>query len=179
LIARARPLKGVFFRSVEFRFMDPDEVLSGAGAERDGGRFVPAGTKAIYLSKEDATASNEVTARKSRLGTASQITIERYPRVVFGVEVQIENHIDFTRRSRSKAIEDIKALCLDPDDLGTSQEIGRFLFAAGIQGILFPSVLGKGTNLVLNRKQCSAKNVSISNRAEFVNKTREIVGDKV
>ena len=62
MIARARPLKGVFFRSVEFRFMDPDEVLSGAGAERDGGRFVPVGTKAIYLSKEDATASNEVTA---------------------------------------------------------------------------------------------------------------------
>ena len=55
MIARARPLKGVFFRSVEFRFMDPDEVLSGAGAERDGGRFVPAGTKAIYLSKEDAS----------------------------------------------------------------------------------------------------------------------------
>jgi hypothetical protein len=28
----AKPLKGVFYRSIEYRFMDPKEVLSGRGA---------------------------------------------------------------------------------------------------------------------------------------------------
>ena len=76
--------------------MDPGEVLSGTGAERYGGRFVPVGVKAVYVSREDATASNEVTARKARLGAASQITIERYPRVVFGVRVRLQKHVDLT-----------------------------------------------------------------------------------
>jgi hypothetical protein len=30
-IGRPTPLKGVFFRSVEYRYMDPIDVLSGAG----------------------------------------------------------------------------------------------------------------------------------------------------
>ena len=158
--------------------MDPGEVLSGTGAERYGGRFVPVGVKAVYVSREDATASNELTARKARLGTASQITIERYPRVVFGVRVRLQKHVDLTLQSRSKLIEEIKILCFDPDDLGVSQEVGAFLFANGVQGILFPSVLGKGTNLVLNRLRCTANNISIANQEEFISKSREIADEK-
>jgi RES domain-containing protein len=158
--------------------MDPDEVLSGTGTERWGGRFVPMGVKAVYVSREDVTASNEVTARKSRLGATSKITVDRYPRVVFGVRVRLQRHVDFTRRSRSKLIEEIKILCFDPNDLGTSQELGAFLFDRGVQGILFPSVLGSGTNLVLNRARCTVDNIAIANRAEFVTKSREIAGDK-
>ena len=33
---RARPLAGVFYRSVEYRFMDPADVLSGKGTELYG-----------------------------------------------------------------------------------------------------------------------------------------------
>jgi len=40
-IGRAAPLKGLFFRSVEYRYMDPMDVLSGAGARAHGGRFAP------------------------------------------------------------------------------------------------------------------------------------------
>jgi hypothetical protein len=49
-ISRAAPIKGLFFRSVEYRYMDPIDVLSGAGARAYGGRFAPIGTRAVYLS---------------------------------------------------------------------------------------------------------------------------------
>jgi len=62
-INRAAPLKGLFFRSVEFRYMDPLDVLSGAGARAYGGRFAPVGTRAVYLSVTDSGASKEVTAQ--------------------------------------------------------------------------------------------------------------------
>jgi hypothetical protein len=67
-ISRDVALKGLFFRSVEYRYMDPVDVLSGAGTRIHGGRFVPVGTRAVYLSTTDSGASKEVTARKSRLG---------------------------------------------------------------------------------------------------------------
>jgi len=56
-ISRAVPIKGLFFRSVEYRYMDPMDVLSGAGARAHGGRFAPIGTRAVYLSATDAGAS--------------------------------------------------------------------------------------------------------------------------
>jgi len=48
-IKTARPLRGTYYRSVEYRFMNPDEVLNGRGAALYGGRFAELGTKAVYL----------------------------------------------------------------------------------------------------------------------------------
>ena len=67
-ISCAAPINGLFFRSVEYRYMDPIDVLSGAEVRAYGGRFGPLGTRAVYLSATDVGASKEVTARKSRLG---------------------------------------------------------------------------------------------------------------
>jgi hypothetical protein len=41
-ISCAAPMKGLFFRSVEYRYMDP---IDGAGARAYGGRFAPIGTR--------------------------------------------------------------------------------------------------------------------------------------
>jgi len=38
-VKNAAPLAGQYYRSVEYRFMDPADVLSGAGAKKYGGRF--------------------------------------------------------------------------------------------------------------------------------------------
>lgn len=70
-------------------YMDPADVLSGAGALAHGGRFAPVGTRAVFLSATDSGASKEVTARKLRLGGASQISIDKYPRVVYAVAVDL------------------------------------------------------------------------------------------
>jgi RES domain-containing protein len=86
---RARPLAGLFYRSVEYRFMDPSDVLSGKGTELYGGRFAAMGTRAVYLAGSDDTASREVLARKKRLGNDAQISLAKYPRIVFAVAVSL------------------------------------------------------------------------------------------
>jgi RES domain-containing protein len=68
LIAEATSLQGDFFRSVAFRHFHPDDVISGEGTRLHGGRFVPAGVRAVYASFEEETALREVASRKSALG---------------------------------------------------------------------------------------------------------------
>lgn len=73
---RVGPLSGTYFRSVEYRFMNPDEVLNGRGTQLYGNRFAKVGTRAVYLADSDRAASNEVLTRKKRLGGKAQITLE-------------------------------------------------------------------------------------------------------
>jgi hypothetical protein len=88
--AGAKPLSGVWFRSVPARSMDPAEVLNGGGTALHGGRFAPPGTLAVFLSATDQLATAEVTMRKSRLGGSALISVDKYPRIVFGIEVSLE-----------------------------------------------------------------------------------------
>lgn len=118
---RARPLAGTFYRSVEYRFMDPTEVLSGIGTQRYGGRFAMAGTRAVYLAGSDEAATREVLARKKRLGNTSQITLAKYPRVVFAVTVTLQKVLTWLRKPRSMALSQIRESCLAVDDLTRSQ----------------------------------------------------------
>jgi len=76
--------------------MDPIDILSGAGARARGGGFAPVGTLAVYLSATDSGASKEVTARKSRLGGVGQISIDKYPRVVYAVAVDLKNGLNLS-----------------------------------------------------------------------------------
>ena len=156
-ISRAAPLKGLFFRSVEYRYMDPVDVLSGAGTRAYGGRFAPIGTRSIYLSATDAGASKEVTARKSKLGGAGQISIDKYPRVVYAVAVDLKKALDLSAIGSSQAVEAVRATCLDKNDLRPSMELARELIAAGIEALVFPSVAGGGDNLIVYRTNCGRK----------------------
>jgi RES domain-containing protein len=160
---KARPLAGLFYRSVEYRFMDPGEVLSGKGTELYGGRFAAAGTRAVYLAGSDTTASQEVLARKKRLGNASQITLAKYPRVVFALSVSLQRVVTLLRKPRSRALMQLRESCLSPDDLTRSQDLGEALVAAGIQGLLFPSVAGPGRNLIVFLENCSALSLALHN----------------
>jgi len=127
LAERARKLSGIYFRSVDYRYMNPSAVLNGRGAELNGGRFAPVGTKATYLSDSDSTASAEVTEQKRRLGGKSLITLDKYPRVIFGVKVSLVRHVDLTPHSRSSTLGTLVQACLDPINLETSQAAGAFL----------------------------------------------------
>ena len=175
-ISRAAPLKGLFFRSVEYRYMDPVDVLSGAGARSHGGRFAPVGTRAVYLSATDSGASKEVTARKSRLGGIGQISTDKYPRVVYAVAVDLKKALSLTTLGSSEAAEAFKTTCLDKDDLSASMELARELISAGIQGLLFPSVVGGDDNLVVYSANCGRKALTLKNEREVLDQVRRIVG---
>ena len=173
-ISRAAPLKGLFFRSVEYRYMDPIDVLSGAGAQVYGGRFAPVGTRAVYLSVTDSGASKEVTARKSRLGGVGQISVDKYPRVVYAVAVDLKKALSLPTLGSSHAAETVKAACLDKNHLAMSMELARELISSGIEGLLFPSVVGGDDNLVVYRVNCGRKALSLKNEREVLDQMRRI-----
>jgi len=175
-ISCTAPMKGLFFRSVEYRYMDPVDVLSGAGTRAYGGRFAPIGTRAVYLSVTDSGASKEVTARKSRLGGVGQISINKYPRVVYAVTVDLKKALDLSTLGSSQAAEAVRTACFDKHDLTPSMELARELIAAGIEGLVFPSVVGGEDNLVVYRANCGRKALTLQNEREVLEQVRRIAG---
>lgn len=151
--------------------MDPKDVLSGAGTQRHGGRFAPVGTRAVYLSVTDSGAGKEVTARKARLGGA-QITLEKYPRIVYAVTVDLKRTLELDGLGSTSAGRAVKNACLDPDDLTASMELAKLLEAEGIQGLLFPSVVGGDDNLVVYRGQCRRSALTIENEQQVIDLKR-------
>ena len=173
--ATAKPLSGIYYRSVEYRFMDPKEVLSGRGAEVYGGRFASVGTRAVFLAESDGAASEEVLARKRRLGGSAQITFDKYPRIVFGVTVSLERVLDQSKRGLPKALASVRQSCLAADDLIPSMELGDLLRTRAMQGLVFPSAVGHGKNLIVYLEQCPAEALEIHHAAELMQKMRQIL----
>lgn len=173
-INQAVPLKGIYFRSVEYRYMDPADVLSGAGTQAHGGRFAAVGTRAVYLSATDSGASKEVTARKARLGGAAQISTDKYPRVVYAVVVELKRALDLSTLGSSQAGETVRTACLAKNDLSASMDLARELEAEGIQGLLFPSVVGGDDNLVVYRANCGRKALTLQNEHEVIDQAKRI-----
>ena len=167
-MGQAVPLKGVYFRSVEYRYMDPADVLSGAGTRAYGGRFADVGIRAVYLSATDSGASKEVTARKARLGGTAQISTDKYPRVVYAVAVNLKHALDLSALGSSQAGEAVRLACINKADLSDSMELSRELEAEGIQALLFPSVVGGDDNLVVYRANCGRGALSLKNEQEVI-----------
>jgi RES domain-containing protein len=161
---KAKPHRGVYFRSVSYTFMRPETVLDGAGAAAHGGRFVSPGTAAVYLSESDAVATSEVTGRKKRLGGAALINVDKYPRVVFAVGFDLTRVLDLTQRPLPRGMGAIRDKCLG-EDLLPSQQFGDVLVAQGIEGLRFPSQAGPGVNLVVYKKCCHPNALKIENEA--------------
>lgn len=173
--ATAKPLSGVYYRSVEYRYMDPKEVLSGRGAALYGGRFASVGTPAVFLAGSDSAASEEVLARKRRLGGSAQITLDKYPRIVFGVAVSLHRVLDLSKRGLPKTLLPVRQCCLAPGDIAPSMEFGDLLRARMIQGLVFPSAVGRGKNLIVYLEHCPTGALEIHNAAELMKKMRQIL----
>jgi len=54
----------------------------------------------VYLADSDGGASAEVLARKKRPGGASQISLDRYPRVTYAVDITLHRVIKLARKPR-------------------------------------------------------------------------------
>jgi len=144
--------------------MHPDDVMSGAGAAKLGGRFVGIGTKAVYVSDSEETLLQEIAVRKSRLGEKALIDLDKYPRVTFRIDLQLERHISFAGAFPTKDLQAIRRQCLNVDDLAASQAVGRYLAGLGVQAILYPSVAGTGTNVVVFIESTRRGQVVLFNR---------------
>jgi RES domain-containing protein len=177
LIGKLKPTAGTYFRSVERRFMDPSQVLSGRGTELYGNRFAPSGMRGVYLADSDGGASAEVLARKKRLGGASQITLDKYPRVVFAIDVELERVVSLVRKPRNSALAAIRSASL-ADDLSYSQDVGRFLADSGIQGLLYKSLVGTGVNLLVFLENCATGQLKVRKLDETIDTLKRIVSKR-
>jgi RES domain-containing protein len=174
-IGTAKSIEGTFFRSVERRYMDPDDVLSGEGTVASGGRFAAVGVRAVYLSTTDTGASKEMTARKSRLGGSAQISTAKYPRIVFSVTIKLQRVLRLNDFGASGPGGDVRKACLGENDLAASVDVGNQLEAAGVQGLIFPSVVkGGDDNLIVYLTNCAPESVWIQNEDEFIQQAKKI-----
>lgn len=154
--------------------MDPSQILKGRGTELFGGRFARIGMKGVYLADSDAGASTEVLARKKRLGGVSQITLDKYPRVVFAVDVELERVVSIVQKTRNPALASIRTNSLG-DDLSYSQNVGQFLADAGVQGLLFKSSVGTNVNLLIFLDNCRTDQLKVRKLKEIFDTLKHIV----
>jgi RES domain-containing protein len=175
----ATSVEETFFRSVERRYMDPDDVLSGEGTVAKGGRFAAVGVRAVYLSTTDTGASKETTARKSRLGGSAQISTAKYPRIVFAVTTKLQRVLRLDDLGSSGPGGEVRKACLEENNLAASVEVATQLEKAGIEGLIFPSVVAGGDdNLIVYVANCEAGALQIQNEDEFVDEARKIVSKR-
>ena len=173
LVARATSVEDTFFRSVDITFAVPDDVVSGEGTRLNGGRFAPAGTRAVFASLDEETAVREAASRRRRLTGTPPINLKAYPRMTYLIKAQMTKCVDFRSTAGSQDSDDMMKAALDPDDQEVSQRVGKYLLARGVDGIIFPSVLGGGTNLVIFKDADPTPFVDILNRTEVLKALRE------
>jgi hypothetical protein len=95
---------------------------------------------------------------------------------VYAVAVDLKKALSVTAPGSSQAAEAIKTACLDQDDLSASVELAGELVTAGIDGLLFPSVVGGDDNLVVYCANCGRKALTLKNEREIIDQVRRIVG---
>lgn len=156
LCSRARPWRGVTFRSVDLAYASPASVLSGEGSLKAGGRWnAPGAFSAVYSSTRPGTAVEEAFQLAADFQLAPD---DLKPRITCGIEWELSSVLDLTvadlpawlklsnwMRENFTKINDsgFETIC---------QAFGRAARNSGVAGILCPSVRVKGgINLVVFR----------------------------
>lgn len=160
------PWSGTLFRFQTVKFPTPEDVLSGLGAKRRGGRWNPPGVPALYGSTTDATALEESKANDRYYGI-----VTRTPRLLVAIETTLHRVLDLTsaavRRELGVTLDELMAedwrKLLEAGRESFTQALGRAALqsgtsgmltrstasAAGVNGVVFPGNLGKGEVLAV------------------------------
>ena len=168
LCAGAEPFEGVCFRSVELAWAHPDDVISGEGTRLQGGRFAAVGTRAVYGSLEEETATREVTARKTRLGGTAIISLRDYPRLTYLLSIEAKRCVELRKIGNDAIQKGVLDAVSDPQDLGPSQQAGAYLLEKKADAVIFPSVTGSGANIAAFLDGDPPAKVAIDNRKQVL-----------
>lgn len=152
----AAPLAGEFYRVAGPRHTTVEEILSGIGAWKSGGRWNPTEVmNVIYLSEQPETAMHEANEHFRYYN----IPIWRgMPKVTVAVRASLDRILDLTSEQPANALPETMELLLAEDwraimargAEATTQANGRAAFQAGVQGLRVPSKPDPiGVNLVL------------------------------
>ncbi len=173
LVARARPLEGEFYRSVELSYAHPDDVISGEGSRLHGGRFAVPGIRAVYGSVDESTAVSEAANRAARLAGNASISFAGYPRITYVIAMKLSRHVEMV--SEDSDADAILPAALDAN-LTASHEVGQFCREQGVQGIVYPSAVAglNGRNVVVFRDVIPRPTIELVNRDQIVRELRRI-----
>jgi RES domain-containing protein len=150
-----KPWSGEGFRFTDIEFAHPEDLMSGEGSKKFGGRWNPPGLAALYYSMDPQTALLEAFSQRVFYGLRIEIDT---PKMVFGVEVDLDFVLDLTDgalRNRLKISHRTivkngwKAEQFSGTE-GITQAIGRLAYSKNLQGLVVPSAAdARGKNLVV------------------------------
>jgi RES domain-containing protein len=151
---------GVIFRSVSPRYARADDIVSGYGSYRAGGRWNAPGIYAIYGSIEPGLAADEsFNFLLQHFGWENR---DIPPRMVVGIRVSLQAVLDLTNppsvlhqfNLEELLSEDWRKMNGEQKE-SRSQALGRVVAELG-EGILAPSRIRMGKNLVIYLRSLKA-----------------------
>lgn len=153
-LALAGPWSGEVFRATSVEYANRDDLLTGQGAKRAGGRWnPPGGFAAVYTSLTPETALAEYLAHHRYFGFADS---DAMPYVMVGIDMKLRKVLDLTEGAVRKALSVSLARMTDPGwrkatrHEALTQALGRLCFEAGLEAVVVPSAAAAGTaNLVV------------------------------
>jgi RES domain-containing protein len=150
------PWHGSMFRFASLRFANRVDLMSGAGARNDGGRWNPPGMFAcVYGSLTADVAQEEAFASIDRYGIARD---QIGPRVQVAVRLRLQIVLDLTEQkalSRTNLTKARLTRCDWQSDQERGEEaltqcVGRLAWEQRLEALIVPSRrIARGSNIVL------------------------------
>jgi RES domain-containing protein len=147
---------GETYRYVKEQYAGKDDVVSGLGSQRAGGRWNAPGTfPAVYGSLEPETALKEMLTQAARYGIPFAALL---PRVLIAVTASLSQVLDLTdakirrrlRVSRQRMQAERWWERQDAGEEALTQAIGRAAHVIGFEGLLVPCAAdARAVNLVV------------------------------
>ena len=141
----ATRLTGVVYRVASVRRANPEDLIAGIGSQLTGGRWTPPGAfRAVYASRDEATALDEARQQNLRQGVPTWMAL---PLVLTAIEVDLEPVLDLTdgrlrralRVSRDRMLGEPWWLLQDQGLEALTQALGRLARDHGFAALLAPS----------------------------------------
>jgi len=142
----------VVYRCSEPTYATKDDLLTGEGSRRFGGRWNPPSFATVYAAFTDATALAEAKANHLYYGLDPA---DALPRTIVAVDVKLAKVLDLTDDTVRKSL-GVSATRMRGDDWrklnrkhdeSLTQAIGRAVYTVGMEGLVVPACDG-GKNLV-------------------------------
>jgi RES domain-containing protein len=159
-LARCEPLAekwaGFVYRSAAPAYANRDDLITGAGAKKAGGRWSPRGSfHTVYASLEFETAAAEALAHYRRFRIPEHAAM---PRVFAALEVRLTRVLDL-RRGQVRSALKVSAERLTDEEWwklqkrgkeAITQALGRLAWLAKWQALIVPSAARPGgANLIV------------------------------
>jgi len=82
--------------------------------------------------------------------------------------------VDLRDKPLTRGMAPIRDKCLDVDDITWSQQLGDLLLTSSVDGLLFPSTIGSGLNLIVYNQCCAPGALRLQNKKELLARLKKI-----